>query len=113
MTDSKINVEPKAKKYFSLDEVEDNLFGEKGTETRDAYEAELKIELAGEMIKKLRKAQHLTQTELGEKIGVQKAQISKLEKSTGSVSLETFARVIGALGAKLKVEAPSSELELC
>lgn len=102
------------KKYYSLEEVKDSMFGPKGTPTRDAYEAELELELAGELIKQLRKQLHLTQSELGEKIGVQKAQISKLEKNTGNVTLATFARVLSALGAKLKIEAPEGQnMEFC
>lgn len=52
----------------------------------------------GEAIKKARKAQNLTQEELGERIGVRKAQISKLEKGKSVITLPTISRVFRALG---------------
>lgn len=39
--------------------------------------------------------------ELGELAGVKKAQISRLENSTGNVTFETVLRILNALGAKL------------
>ena len=73
----------------------------KGTEERDEYEFELKLELVGDMIKTARKKRKLTQEQLGELVGVKKAQISRLENSTGNVTFETVMRIINALGAKL------------
>ena len=43
----------------------------------------------------------MTQEQLGELVGVKKAQISRLENSTGNVTLETVMRIFNALGAKL------------
>ena len=51
----------------------------------------------GEAIKKARLQQNLTQEELGERIGVQRAQISRLEKGY-SISIPTMSRVFQALG---------------
>ena len=42
--------------------------------------------------------QNLTQEQLGERIGVQRAQISKLEKGTSVITLPTMSRVFQALG---------------
>ena len=53
------------------------------------------------MIKQARKERHLTQTELGQLIGVQKSQISRLERNTKNVTLETILRVFSALKAKV------------
>lgn len=52
----------------------------------------------GEAIKKARQAQHLTQEELGARIGVQRAQISRLEKGKSVITLPTMSRVFRALG---------------
>ena len=85
------------------DEMREKLWGPVGTPERDAMEARLKEEVnayfVGEAIKKARQAQNLTQEELGERIGVQKAQISKLEKGKAGVSFNTLRRVFQALGA--------------
>jgi len=88
-------------KSYSLDQAEDLLIGKKGTEKRDEYEFELKLELIGDMIKTARKKRKLTQEQLGELVGVKKSQISRLENSTGNVTFETVMRIINALGAKL------------
>lgn len=43
----------------------------------------------------------MTQEELGKLIGVQRAQISKLENNTTNVTIETIFRVFIALKAKV------------
>lgn len=53
------------------------------------------------MIKKTRKERQLTQSELGEMIGVQKSQISRIERNAKNVTLETILKVFGALKAKV------------
>lgn len=90
-------------KSYTLDQAEDLLIGKKGTEERDEYEFELKLELIGDMIKTARKKRNLTQGQLGELVGVKKAQISRLENSKGNVTFETVMRIFNALGAKLNL----------
>jgi HTH-type transcriptional regulator / antitoxin HipB len=89
-------------KSYSLDEVKDKFIGKKGSSKRDLYEQELQMDVIGELIKKTRQDRNLTQEELGKLIGVQKAQISKLESHTGNVTLTTIIKVFTALNAKLK-----------
>lgn len=88
-------------KSYTLDHAEDLLIGKKGTKARDEYEFELKLELIGDMIKIARKKRKLTQEQLGELVGVKKAQISRLENSNGNVTFETVIRIFNALDAKL------------
>lgn len=80
----------------------DEVWGNVGTPERDEMEAQLKEELhdyfVGEAIKKARLAQHLTQEQLGERVGVQRAQISRLEKGKSVITLPTMRRVFRALG---------------
>lgn len=88
-------------KLYSLDEVKDKLIGKVGTPERDEYER--KVDEAvhayriGEAIKNARLEQNLTQEELGKRIGVQKAQISRMERGY-SISIPTMSRVFKALG---------------
>jgi HTH-type transcriptional regulator/antitoxin HipB len=89
-------------KTYSLDEVTDKFIGKKGTAKRELFEYELQMEIIGDLIKKAREERNLTQEELGKLIGVQKAQISKLESHTGNVTLATIVKVFGALKARLK-----------
>ncbi|UZO81688.1 helix-turn-helix domain-containing protein [Aquimarina sp. ERC-38] len=90
-------------KKYTLDKAEDLLIGKRGTKEREEYEFELKLELIGDMIKKARKKRKLTQEQLGELVGVKKAQISRLENNTGNVTFETVMRIFNALDAKLNV----------
>ena len=66
-------------KTVSLDTMIDKHIGKVGTERRDAFENELRIDLLGQAIKHARQERNLTQAQLGEFVGVQKAQISKKE----------------------------------
>jgi DNA-binding XRE family transcriptional regulator len=88
-------------KTYTLDQLKDKHLGKVGTEKRDKYEYELRLDLLGEMIKRTRKERHLTQSELGEMIGVQKSQISRIENNAKNVTIETILRVFKALKAKV------------
>ena len=90
-------------KKYTLEEITDKYIGEKGTENREQFEFELKLDVLGDMIKKARKEQKLTQEQLGALIGVQKAQISKIENNTKDVRLSTIMKVFNALKAKVKM----------
>jgi DNA-binding XRE family transcriptional regulator len=99
---------------FTLEQLKDESLGRIGTPQRDKYENELKLELLGEMIKQVRKDRNLTQEELGKLVGVQKAQISKLERSTKNARLDTIIKVFNALKAKVNfsVELYDGNLEM-
>lgn len=88
-------------KLYSLEEVKDELIGKAGAPERDEHERKVEEALhayrIGEAIKTARLKQHLTQEELGERIGVQKAQISRMERGY-SISIPTMSRVFKALG---------------
>jgi HTH-type transcriptional regulator/antitoxin HipB len=88
-------------KSYSLDEMKDKYIGKVGSKDRDAYEYELRMELLGSMIKKARKERNLTQEQLGQLIGVQKSQISKLESSVNSATIDTIIKVFKALKAEI------------
>jgi len=98
-------------KVYSLDEMLDKHIGEPGTTERNNFESELRLDLLGEMIKRVRKEQNLTQDELGALIGVKKSQISKIEKSGKNLTIDTLIRVFDALKAnvKIKVEFNNSD----
>jgi HTH-type transcriptional regulator / antitoxin HipB len=88
-------------KTYTLDELTDKYIGEKGTPSRERFEYELKTDVIGEIIKQTRIERHLTQEQLGELIGVQKAQISKIENNTKDVRFSTILRVFEALKATI------------
>jgi len=88
-------------KTYSLEELTDKHVGKKGTPKRDAFEYELRMDLLGQAIKDARKERNLTQEQLGELVGVKKAQISKLENSLTDARFETIIKVFRALNAKI------------
>ena len=85
----------------SLDEMIDEHIGLEGTEERDTFEEELRLDVLGLTIKKIRKEKHLTQAQLGELVGVKKAQISKIENNLTDARFETILKVFRALNAKI------------
>ena len=101
-------------KPVSLDSMIDKHIGKIGTPKRDEFENELRIDLIGEAIRQARKERNLTQEQLGDLVGVQKAQISKIENSVKNARFETILKVFNALGAKVNfnVELQNTKLNL-
>jgi len=101
-------------KTVSLDSMIDKHIGKIGTSKRDEFENELRIDLLGEAIRQARKERNLTQEQLGVLVGVQKAQISKIENSVKNARFETILKVFNALGAKVNfnVELQNPKLNL-
>jgi DNA-binding XRE family transcriptional regulator len=91
----------KKTKSYSLVEMKDKYLGKLGTEERDEYEYELRMDVLGRMIKTARLERNLTQEQLGSLVGVQKSQISKLESHTNSATIDTILKVFRALKADI------------
>ena len=91
------------------EEMLDKLIGPVGTLERDEFEAQVKAEaqeyFIGEAIKETRRKQGLTQEELGERMGVKKSYVSKME-SGRNIAYSTIMRAFKALGV------PSASLDL-
>ncbi len=88
-------------KTYSLEVLTDKYIGKKGTKKRDEFENELRLDLLGQTIKQVRLERNLTQEQLGELVGVKKAQISKIENSLTDARFDTILRVFKALDAKI------------
>ena len=88
-------------KAYTLAEMKDKHIGKVGSKTRDEYEYELRMDVLGRMIKATRQERNLTQEQLGKLVGVQKAQISKLESSANSATIGTVIKVFKALKAEI------------
>lgn len=88
-------------KLYTFEEVKDELLGKIGTPERDEHERKVADAIyayrIGEIVKENRLRQHLTQEELGKRIGVKKSQVSKLERGE-DMSLRSMRRVFRALG---------------
>lgn len=88
-------------KTYSLEDLTDTYVGKKGAKKRDEFENELRLDLLGQAIKQARQERNLIQEELGQLVGVKKAQISKIENSTTDARFTTILKVFEALGAKV------------
>jgi len=105
-------MENKKMNTTSLDLLIDKNIGKIGSEKRDSFEYELQLDIIGETIKNIRKERNLTQEQLGELVGVKKAQISKIENHLTDARFETILKVFKALNAKVnfKVELLNQKL---
>lgn len=90
------------KKTKSLDDLIDKHIGKLGSEQRDEFEEELRLDIIGSKIKEIRKAKKLTQEQLGNLVGVKKAQISKIENNFTNARFETILKVFRALDTRIK-----------
>ena len=108
----KVKQTKKKIKTVALETMIDKHIGKVGTPYRDAFEHELTLDLLGYAIKEARLYHNLTQEQLGKLIGVQKAQISKLENNFTNARFDTVMKVFNALHAKVnfKVEMPKRKL---
>lgn len=88
-------------KTYSLEELTDKHIGKRGTKKREEFENELRLDLLGQTIKQVRLERKLTQEQLGELVGVKKAQISKIENSLTDARFDTILKVFKALNAKV------------
>ena len=85
-------------KVYTHEEMLDKVVGEKGTPARNKFERKMDDFLIGEAIKRIREANNLTKEQLGERMGVQLAQIYKIE-SGKSITYSTIVRALKAMGA--------------
>ena len=92
-----------SKKFYTQDEAKDILLGKVGTPVRDNYENALNLFLIGEAIKRTRMEKNLTQEALGKLVGVQKAQISRIENGK-NLTLSTISKIFKAMGVSAKLE---------
>lgn len=99
-------------KTVSIDTMIDKHIGKRGTGRREAFENELRIDLLGQAIKQARQERNLTQEQLGALVGVQKAQISKIENSVKNARFETILKVFDALGAKVNFNVELNDKKL-
>lgn len=90
-------------KLYTFEEMLDKHLGKVGTPRRDEHERKVREAVEayriGEAIKAARLKNDLTQEELGQRVGVQKARISRMEKS-GNITIPTMSRIFRALGVE-------------
>jgi ribosome-binding protein aMBF1 (putative translation factor) len=88
----------------SLDQFVDEQYGKRGTSKREKLEKGYQEFKLGALIHDARLEKGMTQEELAEKCGTNKAYISKVENNVKDVRMSTLQKIIEVgLGGKLKV----------
>lgn len=90
-------------KVYSQDEMLNMALGVKGTPERDEFDATVDDYLVGLAIRKARESRNLTQEQLGERIGVQRARICSIERGA-NLRLSTLRRIFSALGMEVRLD---------
>ena len=93
-------------KFYSEDEAINKVIGEKNTPERMEFDAQVKEFLIGEAIRQARQSRNLTQEQLGELVGVKKAQISKIENGS-NVTFSTITRLFNAMNIRAMLDLGS------
>ena len=96
------------KRGKSLKELEEKYFGKKGTKSRDEYDAHVRIEIIGELLRQMREENNMTQSQLAKKLGIDKAYVSKMENNLKTQRLDTIVKVLKALKANLFIRLPKA-----
>ena len=99
-------------KRKSLEELEEKYYGKKDTKKRNEYEAEVRLEIIGELMKQMRENNHMTQSQLAKKLHMDKTYISKMENNVKTQRLDTFVAVLAALHAGLFIRIGENQVEL-
>lgn len=109
---------------FSLEEVDEEV-PEYGSPPAERYKTvqlaltrvtqllaeESKAEIGGVAIRELRELHGLSQTDLGAKLGIKQAAVSRVERR-GDLHLDTLVAIIEALGGKLDIRARFPDCEV-
>jgi HTH-type transcriptional regulator / antitoxin HipB len=92
------------KNITTLDEILDNKYGKRGATKREQWEQEFEVFRLGVLIEEARTKLGMTQEELAEKCGTNKAYISRIENNASDIRLSTLMRIIQqGLGGHLKL----------
>lgn len=94
-------------KTVSHEEVLNRFVGKQGTTERAEFENELNAEILAHQFKELRKKKQLTQSELAEKLGMEKGQISKIENGKFNLTLSTINKIALALDTRINFDFQS------
>jgi len=79
-------------------------YGEKGTPSRDKYDADSLAFRLGVMLKEARNEAQMTQDELAKKTGTKKSYISRIERGQSDIQISTYHKLIEiGLGKHLNI----------
>lgn len=92
------------KNITDFEEILEGKYGEKGTISRDKYDADSLAFRLGVMLKEARNDAMLTQDELAQKTGTKKSYISRIERGQSDIQISTYYKLIEiGLGKHLNI----------
>ena len=92
------------KNITTFEEILDKKYGKKGSAKRQKWEQEFEAFKLGVLLEEARTKLNMTQEELAEKCGTNKAYISRIENNASDIKLSTLMRIIQqGLGGQLKL----------
>ncbi len=92
------------KNVIDFDDLLKEKYGEKGTPTREKYDAESLAFRLGVMLKEARKEAKVTQEELATRTGTKKSYISRIERGQSDIQFSTYYKLIEiGLGKHLNI----------
>jgi HTH-type transcriptional regulator / antitoxin HipB len=94
----------KMKNVTDFEEILTDKYGEKGTPSRDKYDADSLAFRLGVMLREARKEAQITQEELAERTGTKKSYISRIENGQSDIQISTYYKLIETgLGKHLNI----------
>ena len=103
MARPKLDLERIKRELPTANDYIDNQYGKQGTPEREEFNAKALSYYYGELIKEKRKEKHLTQQQLADQIGKERAYIAKIEQGKTDLQLSNFTKIINALGLSLQI----------
>lgn len=91
-----------------IDSMMSDRFGAVGTDKRSSFRKEAFSYCVGQLIMEARKQEHMTQEELAQRIGTTKSYVSRIENGQVEPGVNTFLRMIEALGLRFEIVKPLS-----
>jgi len=99
-----MNLNPeKLAKLHNTNDLLTQKYGEKGTNTRIAFEERAMANYYAEIFKEKRKELQITQQQLAERVGKKREYIALLEKGETDMQLSTFIFIARALGMRFSL----------
>lgn len=92
------------KNITDFEEILKEKYGEKGTASRDKYDADSLAFRLGVMLKEARNEAMITQDELAQRTGTKKSYISRIERGQSDIQISTYYKLIEiGLGKHLNI----------
>ena len=86
----------------SINEYFDRKYGKTGSKSRIEFDQKAEAYMVAELIRDYMKKANLTQEQLAQRLNVNRAYISKIERASGDIRISTLRRIIETgLGGKL------------